>query len=206
MVKTPQEKTSVKKWIFRIVLVVLGTPLLIGFLYLLYMYYNPQLRIDFKEFKPTTLPAGTAITSEELEVWTAHPLLWFAPYGITVNMRLNNKGYFYIAESKDNGKYIDYSCGAGYVDTKCAELKTPGAQDYHQTLFYNPTDLQKTPLTYDKLTSQEIVFIKDGTRVVMNLQVKDNKQIPDTDIQTMIDSFAPTHFTNLQIKRYHPGP
>jgi hypothetical protein len=206
MAKTPQEKISVKKWIFRIVLVVLGTPLLIGLIYLLYMYYNPQLRIDFKEFKPTTLPAGVSITGEELGVWTAHPLLWFAPYGIVVELHLNGEGS-YISETKHTSKYGGtYSCSRPAIDEVCSNSRTPKGQDYTLLLTSSPLDPTKSSSPQDPLSSERIIFVKDDTYINIELSRPDHIAIPDTDIQTMIDSLTPTHFTHLQIKRYHPGP
>lgn len=189
--------------IFQQIVLISGIILASTLAYQLYLYIHP--RINFTEYAPSKVVDGLTVDQKYLEVWTVTDVLWFAPYDHRVVLGLNRSNSF-IAQSKDDGNVAAISCSAKIANEECVSGQTPGGQKYSLTLTYDPSDLNRQPMVYDKLAQERIMFAKNGTRFIIQIAASDNDPVPEADWGAMIDSFSPTHFTDLKVQRHQPGP
>jgi|GEM_PF-6863906 len=202
MAKTAKKSWTKKRIIFWALLGIIALPLLAMLSYHVYLYFNPQLRVDFQTFKPSYLPQGMSVQSEELEVRLPHQLLWFAPSSVGIDFVLNGG---YISQTKAEQpqiplcKYVDF-------DKKCTMHKSQKFE-YAQYLDYDATYRSDTKETiYGEFREQSIVFYRDNTSIEIRFNRKGKDPISDQEIAKMVDSFEPATLTNLTVKRRYPGP
>jgi hypothetical protein len=168
---------------------------------------QPQSYINFEQFTPTEIVDGLHITEKNVEVWESHPLLWFRPYEVNIRSTIDDKGSSIVQTKAKSDSTIDISdFYCQMVGVTCFNRVTPHGTPYLLSHTRTPSDLKARPLTYDKLSTQSIWFVKGGTSISVGIEGDRSTAIPDNDWSAMIDSFVPTTFTDLHVKHMRPGP
>lgn len=198
-----------KKNVILIILATIITVVVAFFGWKAYRDSNPQSYIDFKQLIPTKIVNDYTIKKNELVLYAAHPLMWFKPYEITISSSLGNSNYTFIKQSKSEGDGTittdGFSCSV--MGARCFSKITPRGQAYLHTLHHNASDPYAEQPVYDKLSSQTVMFVKDGTSIFVAIDADDTREIiTDEAWSTMIDSFEPTTFTDLKVVHRQPGP
>lgn len=166
----------------------------------IYKDSNPQSYVNFTQYAPGKIVDNLQVNGKTLEVWTSNVFMTFNPYAIDVVLSLNRSDS-YISESKYKTVSFDSTCDGVNVD--CFNKTTPNGQSYKLVNVYDSGMVERAK---DKLTSEEVLFDKDSTRIQINIKSKGNTPITEKDWSDMIDSFKPTTFNDLRVKHMQPGP
>lgn len=191
-----------RKYVLWIILVPLATALILASGWRLYRDNNPQSYIAFTQYAPTTIADNLQISKKALEVWTSSVFTSLSPYSVDVVLSLNRSDS-YIIETMD--KNPSYSVCSD-IGVTCTNLTTSDGQPYQLVLYLDPSNPQTQPLLNDKLTTQQVVFVKNGTRIQINIENKNATAITEKEWGDMVDSFKPTTFKDLHVKHMQPGP
>jgi hypothetical protein len=168
-----------------------------------FLYYNPQLRVDYQTYMPARVADGLHLTNEKrFEVWAPSSWLGLFPNYTGIHVALSREGSS-ISESKV-GPAINYYLGCSPTNVKCFSRTTSKSQKYDLTLTYGPSESGQ----YDKLSSQTASFQKGNTWISIDIS-KDSTQTPisDQDWSDMIDSFVPAKLDgSYKVYHMYPGP
>jgi hypothetical protein len=168
----------------------------------IFLYVNPQARVDFSVYEPKELPAGFSIKDTSIDIWSNR--LWFTsgvgidspfPYAVRVTQTFNKNGW---SISQERNKGFDYTCPANQALSTCQTQSTKNGQRY--TLAVNT---YSQPFT----TAEEYAdFIKGDTHITIRVRTDTSHLMPATEWSDVIDSFMLTSLAGVNAHYYHPGP
>src|SRR5688572_22904185 len=108
--------------------------------YQIYLYHNPQLKIDYQTYEPTYLPLGLKTTHREIRAETPNALLWFWPPKISTRLYINDHDSSISFSKVDKDYDFTGPCQTNFVNTDCAHLTTPAKKHYIKTNHYHYED------------------------------------------------------------------
>ncbi len=197
---------TIKGKVFAVCFLVLFLVVAVLLIQRLYIYYNPQALINYKIFAPAYLPDGLKVQETTVRAETPSSLLWWVTPDLSVEISLNGE-YGTIGEIASDSNHLG-SCDSDYVivGLKCEIGTTTSGVYYIRSLIYRPSNYDAQPLVYDRLSEENIYFIKNGTVIKISLSSDIDQPISLDEWDKTIDSFQEVELTNYTILHAHPGP
>jgi len=152
--------------------------------------------VNFQEYKPLTLPPNSSIKSRYINVWTLWNYRFLPRYTKQLDLYLNNTSTSAIIEQKNIN--FAYTCGLG--GGTCLIAETPRHQQYLLTTSYDQMGTMVLPF------EQRVEWLKGDTYIWIVLQGSPTQTYSQAIWSKVIDSFVPTQYSKLPIKRYYAEP
>jgi hypothetical protein len=182
-------------------LLLLGAVILCVLIWQLFLYINPQARVDFTVYTPQKLPAGLSIKDTSLDIWSTR--LWFTsgvgidspfPYSVRITQSMNS-GW---SISQEKSKDFNYMCPVNQMLNTCQTQVTKNGQKYTLTVnTYSQPSIQ---------AEEYVDLIKDNTHITIHVSTDTKHLVSTADWSDTIDSFGPTTLSGVKAHYYHPGP
>jgi len=151
--------------------------------------------VNFQEYEPLTLPPNINIKSRHINVWTDKDNSFLPHYTKQLDIDLNSTGTSSIIEQKNiNFRYTCDPEGLAVNET-CVLLETSRHQRYRLTTLYEQA-VTNAPF------EQEVEWLKGSTYIWITLQGSPVQTNSPATWDKVIDSFVPTHYSNLPINYY----
>ena len=149
-------------------------------------------KITFQEYEPTYLPAGKQIKSKE--IYADHMPPNSSPSSTYLSLDLSDEGVIYEGKPTDSDELAQkLSCSSKDAENvSCTQHTTPSGQIY---ALYIRTGIVPT----DKSSSEQLYWVRNGTRIIINFEHPDGKTFTRLEIEKMIDSFKPVEYEGLPV-------